>query len=131
MTYTHAIVWLDHTEAHVIHLDEDTHRAAHVRSPHGKEHLHHRSGTVASGHTATHADFLAKIRQAIEGTPEILLVGPAQAKLDLKKYLEKQAPKIAGNVLGVETVDHPSEGQLVQFARKFFRAADRMRPREG
>ena len=29
-------------------------------------------------------------------------------------------------VIGVETVDHPSDGQLVAFARKYFVAKDRM-----
>jgi hypothetical protein len=30
----------------------------------------------------------------------------------------------------VETVDHPSDGQLVAFARKYFKAADRMLPQQ-
>jgi hypothetical protein len=29
-------------------------------------------------------------------------------------------------VIGVETVDHPSDAQLVAFARKYFVAKDRM-----
>jgi hypothetical protein len=28
----------------------------------------------------------------------------------------------------VETVDHPSDGALVAYARKYFQAADRMNP---
>jgi hypothetical protein len=29
--------------------------------------------------------------------------------------------------MGVETVDHPSEGELLKIAHKYFTAADRMR----
>ena len=36
-------------------------------------------------------------------------------------------PKLKKKVVGVETIDHPSDGQLVAHARKYFNAADRMR----
>jgi hypothetical protein len=32
------------------------------------------------------------------------------------------------NVAGVETIDHPSDPQLVAFARHYFKAEDRMVP---
>jgi hypothetical protein len=31
-------------------------------------------------------------------------------------------------IAGVETVDHPSDAQLVAYARKYLKAADRMMP---
>jgi hypothetical protein len=34
-------------------------------------------------------------------------------------------------IAGVETVDHPSDGQLVAFARYYFKAEDRMLPQKG
>jgi hypothetical protein len=34
-------------------------------------------------------------------------------------------------IAGVETVDHPSDGQLVAFARHYFKAEDRMLPQKG
>jgi hypothetical protein len=33
------------------------------------------------------------------------------------------------NVAGVETINHPSDGALVAYAKKYLRASDRMRPR--
>lgn len=33
---------------------------------------------------------------------------------------------LVSKVVGVETVDHPSEGQLVAYAHKYFHARDRM-----
>ena len=34
-------------------------------------------------------------------------------------------------IAGVETVDHPSDGQLVAHARKYFKVADLMTPQKG
>jgi hypothetical protein len=34
---------------------------------------------------------------------------------------------MSARVVGVETVDHPSDGQLLAHARQYFQAADQMR----
>jgi hypothetical protein len=44
----------------------------------------------------------------------------------LIKHLHAHDPKIADKVVGVETIDHPTDGQLVAYARKYFVAKDRM-----
>ena len=33
-------------------------------------------------------------------------------------------------IAGVETVDHPSDGALVAYARKYFKIEDRMQPQK-
>ena len=58
---------------------------------------------------------------------EILVVGPSTAKLGLIRYLHKHAHELEPRVVGVESVDHPTDGQLVAYARKYFRKVDRMR----
>ncbi len=55
------------------------------------------------------------------------MVGPAKAKLELIRYLHKHAHALGTKVVGVETVDHPTDGQLVAYARTYFVAADRMK----
>lgn len=127
MAYSHAVVWLDHTDAHVIHLDESTHAAQHVRSPHGKEHLHHKHGVVGSGHATAHGDFYDLVMRALGESGEILVCGPASAKQEFVKHAGTRNAAFAKRILGTETLDHPSEGQIVAFARKYFLAADRMR----
>ena len=54
------------------------------------------------------------------------MVGPAQAKLQLIKHLNSHDPQIGDKVVGVESIDHPSDGQLVAYARKYFVAKDQM-----
>jgi len=56
------------------------------------------------------------------------VVGPAQAKLQLIKHIHARAPDMVKNIVGVETVDHPTDGQLVAYARKYFVAKDHMLP---
>ena len=65
---------------------------------------------------------------AVQGVPEILVVGPGQAKLEFIKYVHDAAPDRADHIVGVETLDHPTDNQIVAHARTYFLKADRMLP---
>ena len=75
-----------------------------------------------------HADpaFFGSIVDALSDAKEVLVVGPSTAKLDFLRFAHAQRREFEPRIVGVETVDHPTDGQLVQFARRYFRAADRM-----
>jgi hypothetical protein len=88
--------------------------------------LHSRVGTLGSGRAPEDQDYYHRVAQALAGATEILIVGPAQAKLQLIKHIHLHDPALVSKVVGVETVDHPSDGQLVAYARKYFRAKDQM-----
>jgi hypothetical protein len=51
----------------------------------------------------------------------ILIFGPGEAKLELKKRLEKH--HLASRIVGVETVDKMTHGQIAAKARAFFAEA--------
>jgi stalled ribosome rescue protein Dom34 len=126
MSHYHAVVWLDHAEAHVLHFTpEDVQNKLVHGKPH--QHLHHKRGSSDSGHAAEDPVFFKKIADALTGAQEILVVGPASAKTSFVKYLHEHAQGLRAKVVAVETVDHPSDGQLLEYARKHFRASDRMR----
>ena len=55
-------------------------------------------------------------------------MGPANAKFELYKYLQAKHPQTAEKVVGIETVDHPTNGELVNYAKAYFMKADRMLP---
>ena len=126
MSHFHALVWIDHAEAHVMHIaPEDVEKSVvHPAQPHHK--LHSRVGTLGDGRAPEDQAYDHQVAEALAGAGEVLIVGPAQAKLQLIKHLHAHDPKLAACVVGVETVDHPSDGQLVAYARKYFRAKDRM-----
>ena len=49
------------------------------------------------------------------------VVGPAQAKLHLMRHIHAHDPAMSSTGMGVETVDHPSDGQVLAYARKYLR----------
>lgn len=126
MSHYHALVWLDHVEAHVMHISPDDVEKSLVQPNHQQRKLHSRVGTLGAGRAPEDHDYYHRIAEALHGASEILIVGPAQAKLQLLKHIHAHEPGLVKSVVGVETVDHPSDGQLVAFARKYFLAKDMM-----
>ncbi|MGQ0512089.1 MAG: translational machinery protein [Betaproteobacteria bacterium] len=126
MSHFHAVVWLVHTEAHVQHFTrEDVERKLVHGKPH--RHLHQKRGAATDGHATEDMAYYGKVAEALKGAGEILVVGPANAKTEFVKYLDTHAQDLRRKVVAVETVDHPTDGQVLAYARKHFRAIDRMR----
>jgi stalled ribosome rescue protein Dom34 len=127
----HAVVWIDHREARVFHFSPtDVERLAlHPDRP--ARHIHHKANSIGSGHTSEDHDFLQAVVQSIADAGEVLLTGPANAKTELVKHISRHDPQLMKIIIGVETVDHPSDAQLVAYARQYFKAKDRMLPQQG
>ncbi len=122
----HAIVWIDHREAKIFHFDATDVDRMVVHSHTTGHHLHHKANTTGSGHLSVDKEFFQRVVAALTHTGAILITGPANAKLELKNYVAQHRPDLATRVSAVETLDHPSDGQLIALARKFFKADDRM-----
>jgi stalled ribosome rescue protein Dom34 len=122
----HALVWIDHQQAKIFHIDASGSDRAVVRSSHPHQHLHHKANSPDSGHAALDTQFLRHVADALAPAGSILITGPANAKTELASYLRQTHPEISRRVSGVETVDHPTDGQLVALARTFFEKDDRM-----
>ena len=126
MSHYHAVVWIDHKEAHVMHVSPTDVEKSLIH-PSGQHHkLHSKVGTLGNGRATEDHDYYHQVAEALTGATEILIVGPAQAKLQLIKHIHSHHPALAAKVVGVETVDHPTDGQLVAYARKYFLAKDQM-----
>ena len=127
MPHYHATVWIDHSQAKVYALSRDAADEWKVR-PHDRHvHLHHKAGLGDSGRAPGDEHYFHSVAEAVKGAGEILIVGPGTAKTELLHHLEKHDPQVARKVAGVKPMDHPTDGEIVNFARKFFKAADRMR----
>jgi stalled ribosome rescue protein Dom34 len=126
-THYHAFIWIDHQIAKVFHFDADTNEIAIVQSTHPHQHLHHKANSGDSGHAALDKDFLERVTAEVSHAGAILIAGPASAKTELHTHLKQAHPVIAAKVSAVETLDHPTDGELLAHARRFFRADDRMR----
>ena len=121
-----AAVFIDHHEAKIFHVDADASEVAQVHAP--THHVHrHETRTAEPNRTADARHFHHDVAVAMAGAQQILVLGPASAKLELVKDWKAHEPAIAAKVVGVETVDHPTDGQLVAYARTYFVAVDRMK----
>ena len=126
MSLNHAVIWIDHQEAHVMFLSQDANEAEVIRSKSTHAHLHHKGGEVGSGRLALDSKYLHSVIQAVNKSQEILILGPGSAKLELIKHAHKHDAQVAEKIIGVETVDHPSDKEILAHARKFFYKVDQM-----
>jgi stalled ribosome rescue protein Dom34 len=131
MHYDHAVIWIDHHEAHVQSFTRDENDSTLIRAHGAPRQVHHHRGSIGSGKAPMDNDFFSRVAQSVEGSHEVLVVGPSQAKNEFVKYLGQHNPQLAKKIIGVEAADHPTEGQMLDHARRFFKAADRMLTQPG
>jgi hypothetical protein len=124
-SHLRAVIWIDHAQARVIRFDRETSSTHVIRPEGGTPHLHHKANSIDSGHVAEDSAYLHAVGQVIAGVDAVLVTGPANAKLELMKHLTRHDPLLLGKVSGVQTVDHPTDGQLLDLARHHFKMADR------
>jgi hypothetical protein len=125
-THAHVIVWIDHHEARIFHFNPlESDRV--VIKPHDPvRHIHHKANSIGSGHAAEDQEFLHNVANAVEDAQFVLITGPANAKTELVEHIHRHDPKLIEKIVGIETVDHPTDGSLVDHARRYFKAADLM-----
>lgn len=126
MSLNHAVIWIDHKEAHVMFLSETASEAEIIKTKSTHPHLHHKGGEIGSGRVALDSKYLHSVIESVVESKEILVIGPGSAKLELIKHAHHHDPKIAEKIVGVETVDHPTDKEIMAFARKFFYKVDQL-----
>jgi stalled ribosome rescue protein Dom34 len=122
----HALVWIDHREAKIFRFDAENSENLTVRNAHSHQHLHHKANAGDSGHVPVDNEYLRRVAAELAKSGAILIVGPGSAKTELRTYLQHHVPQVAAKISAVESLDHPTDGQLLAHARKFFVADDRM-----
>jgi len=124
----HAVIWIDHREARVFHFGATDVERLVLRPDHPTKHIHHKANSIGSGHVAADHDYLHAVAESIADGVAVLITGPAGTKTELVEHIRVHDPQLTKRIVGVETVDHPSDAQLVAHARKYLVAADRMQP---
>ena len=127
----HAVIWIDHHEAHVLHFNADESDTDVIRATHSPRHLHSKAGSASGTHVRDEPEFYGELVGAVGTAQEILIAGPSSAKTEFVKYLHKHAPDTFERVSGIETMDRITDNQLLAEARRYFALADRMRPQKG
>lgn len=128
MSHSHAIVWMDSREAHVFRFSADDVEKQRIRAHSPFRKIHHKAGVIGAGHQHLDRAFFDEIAKALTGVEEWLLAGPGTAKQELASHVERHAPDLKQALCGVLGADHPSDGELVDQARRAFKKIDRLRP---
>lgn len=122
----HAAVWLDHSEARIFHIAKQGFDATLIVAEEPHRHIHRKSGpgAVSGRRAAGDPVFFEEVAKALGESEEILVLGPSTAKLELMRYMHKHHAATEKKIVGVETVDHPTDRQVVAYARHYFEVVD-------
>jgi stalled ribosome rescue protein Dom34 len=115
-----AVIWIDHHEARIVDVGAGPLDEATLRSPRAHLHRHPKGGTAEHHHPDDTRRFFDDVERALEGAEQILLVGPGTAKLQFFRHLHQHARELEPKVVGIETVDHPTDNQLIAYAKRHF-----------
>ena len=120
MPKTAMLLWIDHHEARIVSAAGELLRTILATPPEEEEKRPNKP--TASGRRAEnlHDRFFGEVAQALRDAGPLLLCGPSTAKTEFSKFLERKAPKVRKEVVGLQPLDHPTERQLAAFARNFF-----------
>jgi hypothetical protein len=131
---THVVVWIDHKEARVFHVQPET--PGHVQpepidettvlSPQHLIHRHPKGRGEPKEHPEDATRFFREVARSLHDADTILIVGPSSAKLEFLKFLQGHDARLHAIVVAVETVDHPTGREIVAYARRYFKGSDRM-----
>ncbi|MDO8694724.1 MAG: translational machinery protein [Sheuella sp.] len=124
MTTNHGVIWIDHKEAHVLYFDSSKNEL--IKSDLTHTHLHHKANAVGSGNAPEDHKFFHTVISAAADVNEILVVGPGSAKGELIKHAATHDAAIAKKIIGIETVDHLTDPQVLAYAKKYFIRTGRM-----
>lgn len=127
MPYRNLLITIDHHEARLYRCEDKGSHAQVIRphDPHHiRSHLTHRNTNYAGQRAPEDPAFYKAVAAALRPADQILIIGHAtghsSAKLVLLKYLANHHQSLLERVIGVESVDQPTENQLLAHARAMF-----------
>ncbi len=117
MSTFHAVVWIDHQEAHVMMFDHE-----HMQA----QRIHSRSHHKHQGKPHDTKAMFADVAAALAGVHEVLLTGPGMARDEFATWAKSHSASVAAAISDSIPSDHPSDAQVVALARKYFQKLDQM-----
>jgi stalled ribosome rescue protein Dom34 len=108
------VVLLDSHSARLFHLGAGAPES--LRMGHPDHHTHR----ADKGDNASHA-FYEQVANHLKDATEVFVLGHGLAKTHFKTHLESHHPSLAAKVIGYETVDNPTDGQVVALAKLHFK----------
>ena len=125
MANDHSIVWIDHDRAVVWNFDYDAQTRSVVKAHDQDKHTHIRKSPHGGHRTPDNVEFFDAVVKVLSGVREILVIGPAQTKDEFVAVVGKKHPQIGALIVAVQSADHPTDPELLAYARKYFSVLDR------
>lgn len=110
MNTRQAIVWVDRREATIYHLQSQGFQTTRVEAPE----------PAPSGSARGLAFFFQKVARVLADATAILVTGPSGAKLDFVKYVYRTDHALTLKIVGVETLEKPTDRRLVGYVLDYF-----------
>lgn len=126
-------VWVDHRKPVIVFLAGQEEEIRHINSNVEKQ-IQRAKGSRSggkfesqivpsddrqqSGFTEHLNTYYSEIISCIRDAESILILGPGEAKVELKKHLEHE--RLGGHVIGVETTDNMTDPQIAAKVRQHF-----------
>ena len=114
-------VWIDHSEARLFPIsspgkDRELVTVSLERHPH----KHPRGPEGRKARPEDQKRFFKQVAASLGKRTHVLVVGPSTAKLAFLRFARAHDRGRERRIGGLETVDHPSNAQIVAFATRFF-----------
>jgi stalled ribosome rescue protein Dom34 len=123
----HAAVWIDHKEARIFHIHPDRVEEATIEAPKHDIHKHPNGAEGIRERPDDAKRFFHEVARSLATTDSLLIVGPSTAKLEFLRYVHEHDRPLERKIVGIETVDHPTDGQIIAYTRKYFGLGERIR----
>jgi hypothetical protein len=124
----HAVVSIDHAQAVIFEFSENDVKERRIRMMDRQGNIHHKAGSVGSGHAHDSKSYLTAVVEALEPLHEVLIVGHGTAKDELLSYIQNHAHLLAPRIMGTKSIDKLTDREIVAFAREFFKSKDLTTP---
>jgi stalled ribosome rescue protein Dom34 len=112
------VIWISSIEARSFRL-----KPSQIEERHFHSHETIRERHENSKHSSEH--FFQEVSQTLlVNEDRYLILGPGQAKLHFVSYVKQHNPAAAQRIAGVESIDKMTDGEILDFAHRFFKHID-------
>ena len=126
MSHYHAVIWIDHQRAAAWHFTSSEQQGTVIHAHGQHQRMHSRKSTHGGHESPADRKFFDDIASALAGAHELLIIGPAQTKQEFANYLHEKYPLLSKGIVAIENADHPTDAEVLAYARRHFAAIDRM-----
>ena len=126
MSHYHAVVWIDHQKATAWHFSPTAQDETKIQAKDQHQRIHSRKSEHGGHRSPADHHFFDDVAKALNGAHEILVIGPAQTKTEIASYLREKYPPLGKAIVAVESADHPTDAQVLDYARRHFPSLDRL-----